>query len=111
MSLADSFNIMVHSTDIDGNRTGPHSVTLEYKSIAMRHPLETNEEDILKCKEDKKPLTRIHLTHAMRSNNSASQYMKFNIDVLETVDEIQDLIDTAQIEHIKKLQKLRLNIL
>ena len=110
MSLATSFEITVHSNNIqDSSNTIP--VRLMFNNIAMRHPLATEPADIEKLREKNKPLTRIHLhSEASRYGYGVSN-AKHNIDVLESIEEIDQLIDEAMLAHVQKLQKMRVQIL
>ncbi|MCS5597545.1 MAG: hypothetical protein NZ828_09840 [Alphaproteobacteria bacterium] len=106
MSLATSFEITVHSSDIhDSSAVVP--VKLMFNNIAMRHPLTEDNAEIETRREKRKALTRIHLNSAMRRDSSTSEYAKRNFDVLESNEEIDVLIETAMAAHIQKLQKMR----
>ena len=110
MSLATSFEITVHSNNIQDN-SNIYPVRLMFNNIAMRHPLATAPADIEKLRKKNKPLTRIHLHSIASKYNYDANNTKHNIDVLESIEEIDKLIDDAMQAHVQKLQKMRVQIL
>ncbi|MEC7702110.1 MAG: hypothetical protein VX740_07420 [Pseudomonadota bacterium] len=106
MSLATSFEITVHSSDINYN-SDIVPVKLMFNNIAMRHPLTEDNAEIETRRAKNQALTRIHLNSAMRRDRDTSEYVKRNLDVLESNEEIDALIETAMAEHVQKLQKMR----
>lgn len=111
MDLTTAFSITVHAKEIHNGISGTIPLKLQFSNIAMRNPIETEAEKIQENKEKKTPLTRIHLVNPMRAYSSGGDSMKMNIDVLETNEEIDALIDEAMEAHIQKLQKMRVTIL
>lgn len=110
MSLAENFSITVTAVDIDNNIKKPTKLTIEYRNIAMRHALTDDHAEIEERKDKQTPLTRIHLSSAMRDRSGATQYMKFNVDVLETIAEVEQKIEDAQNAQIEKMKQHRLTI-
>lgn len=112
MSLADNFSITVHAKNATkGGEYTPY--VLEYTNIGGRVALSSDDEDA--------PKSRIDLKHYFSkegvaklsgdNNSAAGTTVNCALRVKESLEEIQTLIDNAQIEHIKKLQKLRINVL
>lgn len=106
MSLATSFEITVHSSDIHVS-SAVVPVKLMFNNIAMRHPLTEDNAELETLREKRQALTRIHLNSAMRRDCCASESAKHSFDVLESNEEIDVLIEKAMAAHVQKLQKMR----
>lgn len=120
MSLGDNFNITVHANNVtDTKEFTPYII--EYSNIAGRASLVGADKDESKLLEENKPLSRIDLKHYFNTyaiakisgdnNYDSGTTMATALYVKEGLTEIQELIDSAQAAHIKKLQKLRVSVM
>jgi hypothetical protein len=101
MSLSDNFSITVHAKDINGHE-GFQPYELEYSNIAGKVALAKDAEDQKKKEDAKEALTRIDLKYSFKRYNYNPRQ---DLNVKETVAEVNEKIQNAQIEHIKALQK------
>lgn len=120
MSLGDNFNITVHANNVTNTKEFTPYI-IEYSNIAGRASLVGADRDEAKLLEENKPLSRIDLKHYFNTsaiakipgdnNYESGTTMATALHVKESLTEIQELIDSAQAGHIKKLHKLRVSVM
>jgi hypothetical protein len=112
MSPSDNFSIIDHAKDVN-DHNGFQPYELEYSNIAGKASLVKDEEDQKKKEEAESALTRIDLKHHY-TRHAETRYsekydsigtVKLGLFVQESIAEVNEKIQNAQIEHIKALQK------